>query len=409
MLEMEVNFMKYVMMIGDGMADTTLPQLNGKTPLESLDLPHFNILAGSEHGTARTVPEGVPAGSDTAILNIFGYDPRTYFTGRSVLEAAGVGVLLNEGEVSFRMNLCAVENGVMLSHNGGGVEGDDAEGLMQALVQDPGFQKAAQALSLHIHISRTFRHFGVIYAPDAGEFILKEPHNILDEKWESYLPAGALAKEMTALMLESYRFLDQHPINQARRARGKLPANLLWPWGAGRASRLPSFKEKYGHSGAVVSAVPLVRGIAKLAGLPAPEVEGANGELDTNYAGKVNAALASLKSGDDFAVIHVEAPDEMTHAGDLEKKLEAIRRLDRLVIAPLLEELPKIDRDFRILLLSDHPTLMTTRTHDGSPVPFAIYDSRNPGAPRKFSESSALSGPSLANGDLLMPRLFEQK
>lgn len=401
--------MKYVLMIGDGMADTTLPQLNGKTPLESLDLPHFNILAGSEHGTARTVPEGVPAGSDTAILNIFGYDPRTYFSGRSVLEAAGVGVLLKEGEVSFRMNLCAVEDGVMLSHNGGGVEGDEAEGLMQALVQDPGFKKAAEALSLHIHISRTFRHFGVIYAPSAGEFILKEPHNILGEKWEGYLPAGALAQEMTALMLESHRFLDQHPINQARRARGKLPANLLWPWGAGRAIRLPSFREKYGHSGAVVSAVPLVRGIANLAGLPAPEVEGANGELDTNYAGKVNAALASLKSGDDFAVIHVEAPDEMTHAGDLEKKLEAIRRLDRLVIAPLLEELPKIDREFRILLLSDHPTLMTTRTHDGSPIPFAIYDSRKPGAPRKFSESSALSGPSLANGDLLMPRLFEQK
>ena len=158
----------------------------------------------------------------------------------------------------------------------------------------------------------------------------------------------------------------------------------------------------------MISAVPLVWGIAALAGLPAPQVEGATGELDTNYAGKVNAALAALKKGADFAAIHVEAPDEMAHAGDLEKKLEAIRRLDALVIKPLLEELPKIDPDFRLLLLSDHPTLMTTRTHDGAPVPYAIYDSRKAASPRKFSESEAEKGPYLANGDLLMPRLFQQ-
>ncbi len=400
--------MKHILVIGDGMADTRLPQLNDKTPLESLSLPHFDILASCEHGTARTVPAGVPAGSDTAILNIFGYDPRLYYTGRSVLEAAGVGVLLKEGEISFRMNLCAVKDGVMLSHNGGGVEGDDAEGLMQALLGDPGFQRIAERLSLHIQISRTFRHIGVIRAPEAGEFLLKEPHNILGEKWADYLPAGALAEELSQLMLESHRFLDQHPINQARRARGKLPANLLWPWGAGRAAALPSFREKYAHSGAVISAVPLVWGIARLAGLPAPQVEGATGELDTNYEGKVAAALNALKNGDDFAAIHVEAPDEMAHAGDLEKKLEAIRRLDARVIAPLLEGLPAIDRDFRILLLSDHPTLMTTRTHDGSPVPYALFDSRHPGTPRKFSESSAQAGPALSNGDQLMPRLFQQ-
>ena len=207
-------------------------------------------------------------------------------------------------------------------------------------------------------------------------------------------------------MLTSYRILDQHPINQARRSRGQLPANLIWPWGAGRAAALPSFPEKYHHSGAVISAVPLVWGIANLAGLPFPQVKGATGDLDTNYEGKVQALLSALKKGDDFAAIHVEAPDEMAHAGDLEKKLEAIRRLDRLVIAPLLEELPKIDADFRILLLSDHPTLLTTRTHDGSPVPYAIYDSRRPGTPSKFSEACAQAGPTLENGDLLMPRLF---
>ena len=399
--------MKYLLVIGDGMADTALPELDGKTPLAHLNLPHFDQLAGCEHGTARTVPLGVPAGSDTAILNIFGYDPRKYYSGRSVLEAAGVGVLLKEGEVSFRLNLCAVDQGVMLSHNGGSIEGDEAETLMRDLTADPGFARAADALSLKITISRTFRHVGVILAPEAGEFILKEPHNILGEAWENYLPQGALAPELTALMRASHQFLDQHPINAARRAAGKLPANLLWPWGAGRAMTLASFREKYHHGGAVISAVPLVWGIAALAGLPTPKVEGANGDLDTNYEGKVDAALSALKAGDDFAAIHVEAPDEMAHAGDLQRKLEAIRRLDSRVIAPLLKRLPQIDPDFRILLLSDHPTLLTTRTHDGAPVPYAIFDSRRPGTPRKFSEEEAQKGPALANGDLLMPRLFE--
>jgi len=215
--------MKYVLIIGDGMADTGLAQLNGKTPLEHLDLPHFNILAGGEHGTARTVPEGVPAGSDTAILNIFGYDPRKYYSGRSVLEAAGVGVLLKEGEVSFRVNLCAVEDGIMLSHNGGGIEGDEAETLMQDLIAHPDFAAVAGKIALQITVSRTFRHVGVIDAPEAGEFILKEPHNILGEPWQDYLPKGALCNELTDLMLASYRILDQHPINIARRQRGNCP------------------------------------------------------------------------------------------------------------------------------------------------------------------------------------------
>jgi len=278
---------------------------------------------------------------------------------------------------------------------------------MQALLADPEFSRIAGEISLAVTISRTFRHVGVIDAPGAGEFILKEPHNILGEAWQPYLPQGALAEKLTELMLCSHRFLDQHPINQARRARGQLAANLLWPWGAGKATALPSFEEKYHHAGAVISAVPLVWGIANLAGLPFPQVEGATGDLDTNYEGKVNALLQALKNGDDFAAIHVEAPDEMAHAGDLEKKLEAIRRLDALVIKPLLDELPKIDPDFRLLLLSDHPTLLTTRTHDGSPVPYAIYDSRYPGTPKKFSESAAKAGPALENGDLLMPRLFD--
>lgn len=400
--------MKYMLIIGDGMADTPLEALNGKTPLEALSLPAFNVLAGSELGTVRTVPVGVPAGSDTAILNIFGYDPRKFYSGRSVLEAAGVGVILKEGEVSFRLNLCAIKDGVILSHNGGGVEGDEAETLMRALLADEGFQKAASKVGLSVTVSRTFRHIGVIRAPKDAEFHLTEPHNILTQKIEGYMPKGTFAAELTDIMLESYRVLDRHPINEARRARGDLPANMVWPWGAGRAIVLPSFKEKYGKSGAVISAVPLVWGIAALAGLQTPKVPGATGDLDTNYEGKADRALEALKDGAPFAAVHIEAPDEMAHAGSLERKTEAIRRIDARVVRRILEKLPLIDPDSRILLLSDHPTFLTTRTHDGSPVPFALYDSRHPGTPRAFNESAArATGVSLPNGDLLMPHLFE--
>ena len=212
--------------------------------------------------------------------------------------------------------------------------------------------------------------------------------------------------EITALMKASYEVLKDHPINKARIAEGKLPANMIWPWGAGRAMLLDNFVEKYGRTGTVISAVPLVWGIAELAGLKHPEVPGANGDLDTNYEGKVEAAIAALKAGDDFAAIHVEAPDEMTHAGKLPEKLEAIRRLDKQVIKPLLEKLPELG-DFRILLLSDHKTLMSTRTHDGKPVPYAIYDSRKPGVATRLDEETAAQGEWLPEGRFIMGRLLE--
>ena len=222
-----------------------------------------------------------------------------------------------------------------------------------------------------------------------------------------YYPTGAMAEEITRLMKVSYEVLRDHPVNRARIARGQLPANMIWPWGVGRAMLLDNFTAKYGVTGTVISAVPLVWGIAELAGLKHPHVEGATGDLDTNYAGKVDAALAALKAGDDFAAIHVEAPDEMTHAGALDKKLEAIRRLDTLVIRPMLEQLPALG-DFRILLLSDHKTLMSTRTHDGKPVPFAIFDSRRPGQPSRLDESTAAKGVWLPEGRELMGRLLEK-
>ena len=405
--------MKYVLIIGDGMSDDPVEALGGKTPLEYLELPRMGILAGSEVGTCQTVPEGVAPGSDTAILNIFGYDPRDCYTGRSVLEAAGVGVTLRPGEVSLRVNLCAVEEigGELIihSHNGGGIEGDEAETLMNDLLADPRFDAAAKAAGLTIHVSRTFRHIGVLGGPVPEDAIFQttEPHNVLEQPVAKHFPTGAMKEEITRLMQVSYEVLRDHPVNKERIARGQLPANMIWPWGAGRAMVLPDFKAKYGHSGDVISAVPLVWGIAELAGLPHPEVPGATGDLDTNYAGKVDAALRGLAAGNDFAAIHVEAPDEMTHAGDLEKKLEAIRRLDAQVVAPLMEKLPALG-DFRILMLSDHKTLLSTRTHDGKPVPYAIYDSRRPGTPSRLDEGTAAQGAWVPEGHDIMGRLFEQ-
>lgn len=404
--------MKYILLIGDGMSDDPVPELGGKTPLEYLDLPYMGILAGSEVGTCQTVPEGVPAGSDTAILNIFGYDPRWSYTGRSVLEAAGVGVTLKSGEVSMRVNLCAVEeiDGKLIihSHNGGNIEGDEAETLMNDLLKDPRFIPVAEKAKLTVHVSRTFRHIGVYGGPVPEEavFHTTEPHNVLEQDVGLHYPTGAMAEEITELMKVSYEVLKDHPINKARIARGQLPANMIWPWGAGRAMLLDDFTRKYGVQGSVISAVPLVWGIAELAKLKHPMVEGATGDLDTNYQGKVDAAIAALKAGDDFVGIHVEAPDEMTHAGDLDKKLEAIRRLDQLVVKPLLERLPELG-DFRILMLSDHKTLMSTRTHDGKPVPFAIYDSRKPGKPSRLDESTAGKGVWVAEGRDIMGRLLE--
>ncbi len=405
--------MKYVMVIGDGMADKPMDALHHNTPLGYLDLPAMNTLAGSEIGTALTVPEGVTPGSDTAILNIFGYDPRKCYTGRSVLEAAGVGVILKEGEVSLRVNLCAVEataEGLVIrSHNGGSVEGDEAETLMDDLMADPLYQAVANEIGLRITVSRSFRHIGVLCGPvpmDAA-FSLTEPHNVLDQAIEAYWPKGYLARPVEALMRASYKILDAHPINASRRERGLLPANMIWPWGPGRAVQLSSFQEKYGHFGPVVSAVPLVWGIAALAGLKTPKVEGATGDLDTNYEGKVEAVLSALRAGDDFAVLHVEAPDEMSHAGDIPKKLEAIRRLDSRVVAPLLQKLPTLG-DFRLLILSDHLTLLSTRGHDGSPVPWALYDSRKPGEPGKLDEETAAKGLYLKEGTQIMAHLFEQ-
>ena len=413
--------MKYVLVIGDGMADAKLAQLDNQTPLEALNLDAFDRAAGCEYGRVRTVPQGLAPGSDTAILSIFGNDPRTCYTGRSALEAAGMGIEVPLGGVSLRLNLCAIEETdgrrVILSHNGGGIHGQEAEALMRALTDAASpFAQKMREYRLDVYPTDTFRHIGILRAGDVNLAALRltEPHNVLEQEIGAHLPhctvedagAQAMADALKDLMEASYEVLKDHPVNRARIAQGQLPANMVWPWGAATAMRLESFTKKYKKTGSVVSAVPLVWGIASLGGLKTPRVEGANGDLDTNYQGKVDAALHALDLGDDFAAVHIEAPDEMAHAGELIKKMRAIQNVNDLVMRPLLQGLSQRGGDYRVLLMCDHPTLLTTRTHDGAPVPYAIFDSRKQAPPRKYCEAEALRYPLLEDGSKLLERLF---
>jgi 2,3-bisphosphoglycerate-independent phosphoglycerate mutase len=327
--------------------------------------------------------------------------------------------------MSLRVNLCAVlageDDGLIIhSHNGGGVHGEDVRTLMNDLMADRGFAAAMDKSGLSLTVTDTFRHIGVMKtrALDIGALRLTEPHNALFRPVRENLPrleretddseVRELCDVLREIMLLSHDFLRNHPVNQGRAAMGRLPANMLWPWGAATAMALPSFQNLFGHGGSVVSAVPLVWGLAGLAGLKTPRVEGANGELDTNYEGKADAAVAALLTeGADFAAVHIEAPDEMAHAGDLSGKLEAIRNVESRVVARIMESLAQSGEDFRLLIISDHPTLLTTRTHDGGPVPFAIYDSRAAQAQaRKFCEAE-LAGEPIRRGTELMKLLFE--
>lgn len=409
--------MKYCIVIGDGMADHPVPELGNRTPLEAAKIPVMDSLAAKgEAGCVRTVPEGVPAGSDTAILSICGYDPRTCYTGRAPLEAAGAGVTLQDGDTAYRCNMIALEDGAIayerkkiLSHSGGSVDGETARRLVEDLLMEPAFSQCAEENGLTLHASPSFRHIAVQKGAKADGLVTTPPHDHLGEPCGPLLPQGGTAEALRKLMRLAHMFLDIHPLNEHRRKEGKLPANGLWFWAQGTVTALPSLREAYGKTGFVVSAVPLVRGIGALAGLDSIDVPGATGELDTNYEGKVAAVLRGLADGWDFALLHVEAPDECTHMGDLKGKLEAIRRLDTRVLAPLKAGLDQSGEDYRLLVLSDHKTLTSTRGHNGEPVPFLLYDSRrDTRSGAAYNEASCQStGLCIEQGHTLIARLFE--
>lgn len=411
--------MKYVLIIGDGMADNPVPSLENKTPLQTASIPVMDALAAKgEVGSVVNCPAGLPAGSDTAILSIFGADPNLCYTGRSPLEAAATGIQLATGDVSYRCNMVAYEDSDLpfeekkiLSHSGGSIEGEQSIQLVTDLFQDPTFQAAAQKAGMKVYPAASFRHIAVQSGANITGISLIPPHDHLGEVIGPLLPSGCdNAAVLKELMKLAHQVLDQHPINQQRRKEGKLPANGVWFWAEGSAVALDSFWDKYHKTGTVISAVPLCFGIARLSGLDIREVEGATGELETNYEGKVAAALDEFRSGKDFVAVHVEAPDECTHNGDLPGKLQAIQWLDSRVVGPLTKTLEEEGTDYRLLILSDHKTLTSTRGHDGDPVPYLLYDSRkDTGLGLPYCEESGLKGPFYqAGAAVLMPLLFEQ-
>ena len=410
--------MKYLLIIGDGMADNPVDALGGKTPLEVAHIPNMDALAAhGQMGSVVNCPKGLPPGSDTAILSIFGCDPRTCYTGRAPLEAAATGIALNPGDAAYRCNMVSYEDTDLpleqrriLSHNAGSIEGDLSDTLIKALFEDPDFRQAAEQAGVCVYPGNSFRHIAVQRSAQLAGIRLLPPHDHLGEVVGPLLPSGCPnANTLRDLMLRAHRFLNHHPLNEARRTQGKLPANGIWFWAEGTAVALPSFPDTYGTGGGVISAVPLCHGIAVLTGLEPVTVPGATGELETNYEGKAQAALDTLERWD-FAAVHVEAPDECTHNGDTPGKIQAIEWLDSRVLAPLLQGLAQRGWDYRMLILSDHKTLTSTRGHDGDPVPYLLYDSSRPlsGGGDTYSERAGKAGPFVPDGTALMSLLFDK-
>jgi len=410
--------MKYVLIIGDGMADEPIPELGDKTPLQFANTPAMDSIASAgELGCVLTIPEGMQAGSDTAILSIFGFDPRVYYTGRAPLEAAATGIMISPGDVAYRCNMVTFEDGDMayedkkiISHSAGSIEGEESATLIRELFETPAFREAADAAGMSVYPALSFRHIAVQKVRDISGLDLTPPHDHLGDALGKHLPRGGKnAEVLEGLMRLAHEVLDNHPLNVKRRSEGKLPANGIWFWAEGTVAELPSFESKYGKTGAVISAVPLCQGIAALIGLDKVLVEGATGELHTNYEGKVDAVLNELKKHD-FAAVHIEAPDECSHDGDLKGKLQAIEWIDSRVVAPVVERLSKSGEDYRVLVISDHRTLMSTRGHGGDPVPYVIYDSRfDRKTGLSFCEEDAGLGLFIGEGNELMRLLFAGK
>ncbi|MBU5627089.1 2,3-bisphosphoglycerate-independent phosphoglycerate mutase [Oscillibacter sp. MSJ-2] len=411
--------MKYILVIGDGMADDPVAELGGKTPLETAKKPTIDRLAAQgQVGHVINCPEPLPAGSETAILSIFGCDPLRYFTGRSPMEAAASGIELRPGDVAYRCNLIALSDGEgaleqrrILSHSAGSIEGADALRVMDILEGDAAFRKLEEKAGMVIHRFPAFRQIAVQHGADVKGLRLIPPHDHLGEAAGPLLPSGNQNAKMLLEIEElAHRILDSHPFNEERRREGRLPANGIWFWAEGTAVELPGFQEAYGHWGGVISAVPLCHGIGVLRGLRQIEVEGATGELDTNFEGKMQAAYDFLHTEADFVCIHVEAPDECTHNGDLKGKLQAIEWLDSRLLTPLLNRLDGESMDYRMLLLSDHKTLTATRGHAGGPVPFLLYQSGvDSGRGGVYDENAGLAGRCVSAGCELLEYLFGRR
>jgi 2,3-bisphosphoglycerate-independent phosphoglycerate mutase len=379
--------MKLVILLGDGMSDHPIEALDGKTPLEAAETPNMDRIARlGRGGLAANVPRGMPPGSDVANLSVMGYDPKRYYSGRAPLEAAAMGVALGKDDVAFRCNLVNVdlEKRIMVDYSAGHISSEEGRELIAALT------KSQPSLRLYPGVS--YRNLLVQEKNDGLGADCTPPHDISGQPIDGHLPKGEGSEVLREMMLESIPVLAEHPVNLRRAKEGKRPANMIWLWGQGKAPSMPRFREIWGIEGAVISAVDLLKGMGVYAGLEVIDVPGATGVLDTNYEGKVAACLDALERVD-FVYLHVEAPDEMGHDGDLDKKIEAIRRFDARVVGPVLAGLAKSGSDWRVMVLPDHPTPISIRTHTSEPVPFAMMGSRiEPDEMAAFSEREAVRG-----------------
>ncbi|MFC2017886.1 cofactor-independent phosphoglycerate mutase [Chloroflexota bacterium] len=356
--------MKYAILVADGMADYPLKELDGRTPIEAARTENIDgITKEGQLGSAGMIPTGFAPGSDVATLSILGYDPRAYYAGRAPLEAAKLGIELGSEEIAFRCNLITVSDSLIADYSGGHIGDKEAAELILFLGQH------LETPSVRFYPGVSYRHICVFKNSDLLQLNCTPPHDVLGEPAEEHMPQGREARLLIELMERSYELLSSHPINKSRVQNGLNPANMIWLWGQGSTPRMPSFRERFGVGGGIISAVDLLKGIAKLVGLDPIEVPGATGYYDTNYKGKADYALKCLER-DDFVLVHVEAPDEAGHNAEMEEKIKAIENFDRFIVGPVKERLSKRP-DFRILVLPDHATPLKLRTHTADPVPFA--------------------------------------
>ncbi len=368
--------MKYVVFLCDGMADYPVESLGGKTPLAVAKNPNMNELCKhGELGLVKTVAEHLSPGSDVANLSVMGYDPDIYYTGRSPLEALSIGVELCDSDVTFRANVVTLsdeenyEDKTMVDYSSGEITTAEAHQLINYLKENMSFS------DIELYGGTSYRHL-VVWNGGSTNVTLTPPHDISDRKVTEYLPKGEGADTLLEMMKKSHELLKNHPINKERISRGLNPANSLWIWGEGTKPMLSTFKEKYNLSGTMISAVDLLKGIGAGAKMDVLEVEGATGNIDTNFDGKAEATIEALKNGTDFVYIHMEAPDECGHHGDTDGKIRSIELIDEKVIKPVLNYLKSTGEDYRILITPDHPTPIALKTHVRDAIPFVIYDSR---------------------------------
>ncbi|MBD5474178.1 MAG: cofactor-independent phosphoglycerate mutase [Lachnospiraceae bacterium] len=398
---------KYVVVLGDGMADEPIEALSGKTPLEYADTPTLDRLSKvSEIGLVHTIPEGMKPGSDTANLSVLGYDPKKYYSGRSPLEALSIGVPMKDTDVALRCNIVTLSDGdepfeekTIIDHSSGEISTEECSVLLEAV------KKELESETYQFYVGTSYRHCLIWNQGSVIELV--QPHDVLGQVIGQHLPDD---EQLLFMMKRSYEILAEHPINIERKKKGLNPANCCWFWGAGTKPALSSFEEKNGLKGMMVSAVDLLKGIAVGAGMGVAQVEGANGGLHTNYEGKVQAALTALRGEYDFVYIHVEAPDEMGHQGSVEKKVQAIEYLDQRVIGPLTGALDEEGVDYRLLVMPDHPTPIRVRTHTSDSVPYLLYDnSALKSETWNYNEKDAEAGSYIATGHTIIDRLLEKE